>query len=110
MLLQYSKVNIQIGLNVIMLYILITNNQKKIKRNFCSITVRSQTIFGCSDIFLGLKYLEEMTAQGPSELRIELMAADNTYAYEIFQNFHIGTHPEYMLSIDKGTGSAGKMS
>ncbi|XP_060608370.1 coadhesin-like isoform X2 [Ruditapes philippinarum] len=59
------------------------------------------------EFWLGLKYLEEMTAQGATELRIELTAADNTYAYEIFQNFHIGDHPGYELHIDKGTGKAG---
>jgi hypothetical protein len=48
-----------------------------------------------------------MTAQGPTELRIELTASDNTHAYENFKNFHIGTHPGYELHIDKGTGSAG---
>jgi hypothetical protein len=48
-----------------------------------------------------------MTAQGPTELRIELTAADNTYAYEIYKNFHIGSHLGYELHIDKGTGTAG---
>jgi hypothetical protein len=48
-----------------------------------------------------------MTEQGATELKIELTAADNSYAYEIFQNFHIGDQPGYELHIDKGTGNAG---
>lgn len=59
------------------------------------------------EFWLGLNYIEEMTAQGASDLRIELTAADNSYAYEIYKNFHIGTHPGYELHIGGGTGSAG---
>ncbi|XP_060581715.1 fibropellin-1-like isoform X1 [Ruditapes philippinarum] len=77
--------------------------------NFTRIFIEYIDGFGnyTGEFWLGLRFLEEMTAQGPTELRIELTAADNTYAYEIFKNFHIGTHPGYELHINAGTGSAG---
>lgn len=43
----------------------------------------------------------------PSELRINLMAADGTTAYEVFGNFSPGPAPYYTLHIRPGTGTAG---
>ncbi|XP_060603457.1 microfibril-associated glycoprotein 4-like [Ruditapes philippinarum] len=59
------------------------------------------------EFWLGLKYIEEMAANGPSELRIDLTAADNSSAYEVYSNFHLGSSPGYALHIDPGTGIAG---
>lgn len=43
-----------------------------------------------------------------SELRIDLTAADDTTAYEIFSNFTLDPAPGYALHINPGTGTAGK--
>lgn len=42
-----------------------------------------------------------------SELRVDLMAADYTRAYEVFSNFSLGPAPEFILHINPGTGTAG---
>lgn len=42
-----------------------------------------------------------------SELRVDMMAADYTKAYEVFSNFSLGPPPAYLLLINPGTGTAG---
>jgi hypothetical protein len=55
----------------------------------------------------GLAHIYEMVAQGKTELRLDLTAADGTSVYETFQNFRLGKQPYYTLHIEKGTGTAG---
>ncbi|XP_060559444.1 neurogenic locus Notch protein-like [Ruditapes philippinarum] len=45
--------------------------------------------FGSLDgeFWLGLAYVQEMASQGQSELRLDLKAADDSTAYETYQNF-----------------------
>ncbi|XP_053390901.1 thrombospondin-2-like [Mercenaria mercenaria] len=62
------------------------------------------------EFWLGLKYIEEMSAQGSTELRIDLTAADNSHVYEVYPNFHLGTNPGYNLHVNKGAGTAGDRS
>jgi hypothetical protein len=42
----------------------------------------------------GLKYIEEMAKNGPTELRIALPAADNSNALFFFQNSNLGHIPD----------------
>lgn len=44
-----------------------------------------------------------------SELRLELTAANNQKAYEVFGNFLVEPAPNYTLRIDPGIGTAGKL-
>ncbi|XP_053388744.1 CUB and sushi domain-containing protein 1-like [Mercenaria mercenaria] len=59
-----------------------------------------------TEFWLGLKYIDEMSLQGKTELRIDLSAADGSTAFEIFQNFYLVAGNRH-IRIDKGTGTAG---
>ncbi|XP_060552934.1 A disintegrin and metalloproteinase with thrombospondin motifs adt-1-like [Ruditapes philippinarum] len=59
------------------------------------------------EFWLGLKYIFEMVSQGKTELRLDLKAADGTYFHEVFQNFHLGSSPNYTLHIDEKSGHSG---
>ncbi|KAH3876310.1 ficolin-1-like [Dreissena polymorpha] len=59
------------------------------------------------EFWLGLKYIYAMTFNVQSELRIDLMAADGTMAYEVFPNFNLSASPSYTLHADSGHGTAG---
>ena len=48
-----------------------------------------------------------MASRGATELRIDLTAADNTYAYVVHKNFYLDQGPDFTLHIDEGTGTAG---
>lgn len=75
------------------------------KRNFTEYIEGFGSYSG--EYWLGLKYIEEMTATLATELRLDLTAADNSTAYEVFPNFHLGSSPGYELHIDTGNGTAG---
>jgi hypothetical protein len=48
-----------------------------------------------------------MVAQGKTELRLDLTAADGEHVYQTFQNFRLRPGPYYTLYIDRGVGTAG---
>ncbi|XP_053387310.1 microfibril-associated glycoprotein 4-like [Mercenaria mercenaria] len=56
---------------------------------------------------MGLDNLQELVAQGPSELRIDVSALGGSEGYEIFQDFSISPGPGYTLNIALGTGTLG---
>ncbi|KAH3748372.1 uncharacterized protein LOC127847030 [Dreissena polymorpha] len=58
------------------------------------------------EIWLGLKYIYAMTSNANSELRIDLIAADGSTAYEVFPNFRLSASPNYTLHIDQSNGTA----
>ncbi|XP_052218123.1 microfibril-associated glycoprotein 4-like [Dreissena polymorpha] len=58
------------------------------------------------EFWLGLKYIHSMTTNA-SSLRIDLVAADQSSVYEVFQNFRLSAAPNYTLHVDPGQGSAG---
>ncbi|XP_053388216.1 coadhesin-like [Mercenaria mercenaria] len=60
-----------------------------------------------TEFWLGLNFVQEMAAQGKTELRLDLTAADGTTVFENFQNFYLGSSPYFILYIDRGTGTAG---
>ncbi|XP_053388217.1 uncharacterized protein LOC128551395 [Mercenaria mercenaria] len=60
-----------------------------------------------TEFWLGLIIVEEMAAQGKTELRLDLTAAGGITVFENFQNFVLGSSPNYTLNIDPGTGTAG---
>ncbi|XP_052224100.1 microfibril-associated glycoprotein 4-like [Dreissena polymorpha] len=59
------------------------------------------------EFWMGLKYIHWLTSTAQSELRIDLMAADRSTAYEVFPNFRLSASPNYTLHVDKGHGTAG---
>ncbi|XP_045205020.2 fibrinogen gamma chain-like [Mercenaria mercenaria] len=59
------------------------------------------------EFWLGLNKIQEFTGRGVSELRLDLVAANGTHAYELFQNFSLGIAPSYKLHFERGTGTAG---
>lgn len=62
----------------------------------------------CISFFVvGLNTVYEMLVGTTSELRLDLTAADNSSAYEIYANFSLGLFPGYTLHISPGNGSAG---
>ncbi|KAH3754154.1 hypothetical protein DPMN_188817 [Dreissena polymorpha] len=48
-----------------------------------------------------------MTYNVRSELRIDLMAADGSTAFEVFPNFRLSTAPNCTLHVNQGHGTAG---
>ena len=66
----------------------------------------------CRDVFLlsGNKYIHILT-ETPSELRVELMAWDNSTAFAKFSSFMIGDEKsKYILTISGYSGTAGKLA
>ncbi|XP_052219467.1 angiopoietin-related protein 7-like isoform X2 [Dreissena polymorpha] len=61
-----------------------------------------------AEFWLGLQYIHAMTYNAKSELRIDLIAADGSTAYEVFPNFRLSSAPNFTLHIDTGHGTAGK--
>ncbi|XP_045157213.2 ficolin-3-like [Mercenaria mercenaria] len=55
------------------------------------------------EFWLGLAFVQEMTSQGKTELRVDLTAADGTTAYDTFQNFYLSEGPNYSLHFEAGT-------
>ncbi|KAH3751559.1 tenascin-N-like isoform X1 [Dreissena polymorpha] len=55
----------------------------------------------------GLKYIYAMTSNVQTELRIDLMAANGSTAYEVFPNFRLSAASDYRLHVDRGRGTAG---
>ncbi|XP_053387052.1 ficolin-2-like [Mercenaria mercenaria] len=66
------------------------------------------TGFGTADgeFWLGLKYVQELAEQGPTELRTDMSKADGTEAYETFQDFGL-SGSGYILQIGSRTGTTG---
>ncbi|XP_053387303.1 ficolin-2-like [Mercenaria mercenaria] len=64
--------------------------------------------FGAKDgeFWLGLKYIQELAAQGATEVRLDMSKAGDTEAYETFQDFSL-TGTSYTLNIGSRTGSTG---
>ncbi|XP_053388633.1 ficolin-1-like, partial [Mercenaria mercenaria] len=62
--------------------------------------------FGAKDgeFWLGLKYIQELAAHGATEVRLDMSKADDTEAYETFQDFSL-TGTSYTLNIGSRTGS-----
>ncbi|XP_053390739.1 ficolin-1-like, partial [Mercenaria mercenaria] len=52
-----------------------------------------------SEFWLGLRYIEELAAQGRTDLRIDLEAANGTTGFETFENFSLSVGPAYTLHI-----------
>ncbi|XP_052239829.1 microfibril-associated glycoprotein 4-like isoform X3 [Dreissena polymorpha] len=59
------------------------------------------------EFWMGLKYIHGLTKTAPTELRIDLVAADGSTAYEVFPNFLLSGSPYYALHVGKGNGTAG---
>lgn len=57
--------------------------------------------FGNKDgeYWLGLQYIEEMTTQYESVLRIDVTSANDSHAHEVFQNFSLSKYPEFTLHL-----------
>ncbi|KAH3739997.1 hypothetical protein DPMN_046691 [Dreissena polymorpha] len=55
----------------------------------------------------GRPYIHGLTKTAPTELRIDLVAADGSTAYEVFPNFLLSGSPYYALHVGKGNGTAG---
>ncbi|XP_053386973.1 ficolin-2-like [Mercenaria mercenaria] len=70
-------------------------------RNFTEYTDGFGNLRG--EFWLGLRYIEEMTSQYESELRLDVVAADSSHAYEVFQNFSLSKYPKYTLHLGKKT-------
>ncbi|XP_053387126.1 ficolin-2-like [Mercenaria mercenaria] len=67
-----------------------------------------ETGFGTADgeFWLGLKYIQELTEQGPTELRTDMSKADGTEAYETFQDFGL-SGSGYILQLGSRIGTTG---
>lgn len=74
-------------------------------RNFSEYEHGFGSLYG--EFWLGLSYVQEMVAQNKTELRLDLTAANGSTAFEVFQNFRLGSPPDYTLNIDRGTGTVG---
>ncbi|XP_053389529.1 ficolin-1-A-like, partial [Mercenaria mercenaria] len=59
------------------------------------------------DLCPGLKTVQEIAAQGRTELRLDLTASGGKQVYEVFDHFRLGNAPDYTLHIDHGVGTAG---
>ena len=53
---------------------------------------------------LGLHYLYHLTRR-PTELRIDLVAADNSKGHETFRRFAVDKGPTYTLSVSQSSGT-----
>ena len=56
-------------------------------------------------VILGLDFIYEIAAQGRTELRIDVTAADYTVGTAIFQDFWLSIFPYYNLHIGTETGN-----
>ncbi|XP_060592592.1 uncharacterized protein LOC132747282 [Ruditapes philippinarum] len=59
------------------------------------------------EFWLGLKHIYEMVSHGKTELRMDMIAANGTSAYQTFINFRLSDSPYYTIHIDKGVGNVG---
>lgn len=78
--------------------------------NFTETFFKYEYGFGSVDAehWLGLKYIQEIAAKGPTTLRFDLESADGTTGYEEHTNFFLSAGPDYTLSLNPiGTGTAG---
>ena len=57
-------------------------------------------IYG-SKFVIGLRYIEEMTSQYTSELRLDMTSDNGTHVHEIFQNFSLSKYPNFTLHLGK---------
>ena len=55
----------------------------------------------------GLEHIQEMSSHHTTELRIDVTAADDSSAYETYQNFSLSPGPDYTLHIGQAAGTAG---
>ncbi|KAL4216654.1 Fibrinogen C domain-containing protein 1 [Mactra antiquata] len=52
-----------------------------------------------TEFWLGLDYVEEISSQYKSQLRVDLISANGTTAFEVFDKFSLGASPEYTLHV-----------
>lgn len=61
---------------------------------------------GFGDIFeefwLGLKYVEEISLQGPTQLRLDLTSANGSSWSETYSDFHLTPSPDYHIHLRHG--------
>ncbi|XP_053391249.1 fibrinogen-like protein A [Mercenaria mercenaria] len=81
------------------------NGSVDFARNFSDYENGFGSLLG--EFWLGLKTVQEIVAQGRTELRLDLTASGGKQAYEVFDNFRLGNAPDYTLHIDRGVGTAG---
>ncbi|XP_060574939.1 fibrinogen beta chain-like isoform X2 [Ruditapes philippinarum] len=55
------------------------------------------------EYWLGLRFIEEMTRQYESVLRIDLLSANHSHVHEIFQNFSLSNYPNFRLYLGNQT-------
>ena len=56
---------------------------------------------------LGLKYIKEMADQGTTEIRYDIETFDNTKAFEVYDDFTLGSNStSYTLNIGSYTNSS----
>ncbi|XP_053387673.1 neurogenic locus notch homolog protein 1-like isoform X2 [Mercenaria mercenaria] len=59
-----------------------------------------------TEFWLGLSYIEELAAQGRTDLRIDLEAKNGTTGFETFDNFSLSAGPAYTLHIGSTIASS----
>ncbi|XP_060598659.1 ficolin-1-like [Ruditapes philippinarum] len=64
--------------------------------------------FGDADgeLWLGLKYIQELAEQGPTEVRLDMTNENNDTGYETFQDFKLTDGIKYTLNIGSRKASA----
>ena len=57
----------------------------------------------------GLEDMHALTSDGRRyQLRVDMIAANGTYYYEVYDDFHVGPARDFPLHIGKFSGTAGK--
>ncbi|XP_060560726.1 fibrinogen-like protein 1 [Ruditapes philippinarum] len=59
------------------------------------------------ELWLGLKYIQELAEQGTSEVRLDMTNENYGTGYETFQEFRLTDGTSYKLNIGSREGSAG---